>query len=104
MSITRRDLLAGAGGVFAASIAEAVSPDSAVAAKKQSNRATASAHNQQTESAIHSRSAAREFNGLYHNNYLNQIAFPDGWNRRRHDLPRRHRRAHQVLIAQPTRN
>ena len=78
MSITRRDLLAGAGGIFAASIAEAVSPDFAAAAKKQSKQAAASGHNQQKESANRARSVAREFNGLYYNDYLNHIAFPMG--------------------------
>jgi uncharacterized protein (DUF608 family) len=78
MSITRRDLLAGAGGIVAASIAEAVSPGAAVAAKKQSRQPAAPANNQQKESAIHSRSAAREFNGLYHKEFLDHIAFPMG--------------------------
>jgi uncharacterized protein (DUF608 family) len=78
VSITRRDLLAGAGGIVAASIAEVVSPHSTIAAKKQTQPADASAYSQQSESTANSRGARREFNGFYHNDFLNQIAFPMG--------------------------
>jgi uncharacterized protein (DUF608 family) len=78
MSISRRKLLAGAGGVFAASVVEAGSPGSIAGTTNSTADATESSRVAQTESTRKSRSGLREFNGAYHGDYLNQIAFPMG--------------------------
>ena len=78
MSISRRKLLAGAGGVFAASVVEAGSPGPATGAKNPAAHSTDSSRVSQKESTRKSRSGSREFNGAYHGDYLNQIAFPMG--------------------------
>ena len=63
MSLTRRDILLGAGGFIAASSVDAVSSETAVARKGP----TTTPH-----------SGDRAFNGIYQGDYLNQIAFPMG--------------------------
>jgi uncharacterized protein (DUF608 family) len=63
MPMTRRDILVGAGGIIAASSVDAVSSESAVGRR---------------EPATTSNSETRAFNGIYHGDYLNQIAFPMG--------------------------
>ena len=79
MSITRRDLLARATGVVAASILEAASSESTHAeAKTKSARGYVPAAAAQETANTKSHGATREFNGPYHGDFLNQIAFPMG--------------------------
>jgi uncharacterized protein (DUF608 family) len=79
MSITRRDLLARATGVVAASLLEAASSESTQAeAKTKSARAYVPAAAAQETANTKSHGATREFNGPYHGDFLNQIAFPMG--------------------------
>jgi uncharacterized protein (DUF608 family) len=77
MSITRRKILAGAGGVIAATAVDAISPGSAANAEKLAPRLGGSSGDGEKESAT-SAGAARAFNGTYHGDYLDQIAFPLG--------------------------
>jgi len=99
MSMTRRDILVGAGGVIAASAVDAVSSESPIMAKMQSTHADGPTGDGRKETTTRSYSGARAFNGIYHGDYLNQIAFPHGWYRRWHDLPGRDRRAFKILVA-----
>lgn len=78
MSISRRKLLAGAGGVFAASVVEAGTPGSTAGTTSSMADATESSRLGQKESTRSSRIGLREFNGAYHGDYLNHIAFPMG--------------------------
>lgn len=78
MSMTRRDILVGAGGMVAASAVEAVSSEAATAGKTQTPQADGSASDDRKEPAATSHSEDRAFNGIYHGDYLNQIAFPMG--------------------------
>src|SRR5690349_3364387 len=64
MSMTRRDILVGA-GVIAASAVDAVSSKPPARDVKKEPQST-------------SPSQARTFNGIYHGEYLDQIAFPLG--------------------------
>src|SRR5260221_9922437 len=77
MSLTRRDILLGA-GIIAASAVDAVSSESAIAAKKQTTHADEPTGDGRRETTTKSYSGARAFNGIYHGDYLNQIAFPMG--------------------------
>ena len=77
MSMTRRDILLGA-GIIAASAVDAVSSESAIAAKKQTTHADEPTADGRRETETKSYSGARAFNGIYHGDYLNQIAFPMG--------------------------
>ena len=70
MSMTRRDLLRGTGGIAAATAVGAASFEAAVMAQP--------AADQRKEPATKSHSGARAFNGIYHGDYLDQIAFPLG--------------------------
>ena len=72
MSMTRRDILAGAGGIIAASAVGAVSSESAVAAKTHTSEAEGRKESAKTFGG------ARAFNGIYRGDNLNQIAFPMG--------------------------
>jgi hypothetical protein len=76
MSMTRRDILVGAGGVIAASAVDAVSSESPIMAKMQSTHADGPTGDGRKETTTTSYSGARAFNGIYHGDYLNQIAFP----------------------------
>src|SRR5216683_369545 len=78
MSMTRRDILVGAGGIIAASAVDAVSSDSPIMAKMQSTHADGPRGEGRKETTTTSSSGARAFNGIYHGDYLNQIAFPMG--------------------------
>src|SRR6266702_4867948 len=78
MSMTRRDILVGAGGIIAASAVDAVSSESATMAKMQTTHADGATGDGRRETETKSYSGARAFNGIYHGDYLNQIAFPMG--------------------------
>src|SRR5882724_2115242 len=78
MSMTRRDILVGAGGIIAASAVDAVSSESPIMAKMQSTHADGPRGDGRKETTTTSYSGARAFNGIYHGDYLNQIAFPMG--------------------------
>lgn len=78
MSMTRRDILVGAGGIIAASAVDAVGSDSAVVARTQAKNADGPTSDARKEPSTASYSGARAFNGIYHGDYLNQIAFPMG--------------------------
>ena len=78
MSMTRRDILVGAGGIIAASAVDAVSSESAIAAKMQTTHADGPTGDGRKEPTTKSYSGARGFNGIYHGDYLNHIAFPMG--------------------------
>ena len=65
MPVTRREILIRAGGVIAAT----------ASASSESKSKTRDGH---AKPAAKSESEARAFNGVYHGNYLNQIAFPLG--------------------------
>jgi len=78
MAMTRRDILIGAGGMIAASGVDAVSSESGVTAKAQATHAEGATGDDRREPTAKSDSGARAFNGLYHREYLNQIAFPMG--------------------------
>jgi uncharacterized protein (DUF608 family) len=67
MAMTRRDVLAGAGGIIAATAANAVSQTSHADAPKRDGR-------KDLKNTIR----ARDFNGIYQGDYLDQIAFPLG--------------------------
>jgi uncharacterized protein (DUF608 family) len=69
MSMTRRDILAGTGGIIAASTAGAVS---------QPTLADASTGEGRQKSATEFAKGTRAFNGVYHGDHLDQIAFPLG--------------------------
>jgi len=77
MAITRRGILAGAVGMIAASGVDAVSSESARVARAPA-QPDVSTSGDRKEPKETSRSGAREFNGIYHGDYLNQIAFPMG--------------------------
>ena len=64
MSLTRRDILVGA-GIIAASAVDAAASEAPGGDRKK-------------EPATQSSTGARAFNGTYHGEYLNQIAFPMG--------------------------
>jgi uncharacterized protein (DUF608 family) len=78
MSMTRRDILVGAGGIIAASAVDAVSSESASMAKMQTTHAGGPTGDGRKEPTTTSYSGARAFNGIYHGDYLNHIAFPMG--------------------------
>ena len=78
MAITRRGILAGTAGMIAASAVDAVSSESARMARAQTAQPDVSTSDDRKELKETSRSGAREFNGIYHGDYLNQIAFPLG--------------------------
>lgn len=78
MSITRRDILVGAGGILAASAVDVASAQTALTAKAQLQNAYESKDVGRKESTATSRTATRAFNGIYHGDYLNHIAFPMG--------------------------
>jgi uncharacterized protein (DUF608 family) len=78
MSITRRDLLARATGIVAASLLETASSESANAAETKSARAHAPVAVRQKTANTKSCGATREFNGVYHGEFLNHVAFPMG--------------------------
>ena len=71
MSMTRRDILLGAGGTIAAS---AVSVSAELAMKGDTTRADRSS----TIHSPNSTTSSRTFNGAYQGEYLNQVAFPMG--------------------------
>ena len=77
MAITRRGILAGTAGMIAASAVDAVSSESARMARAPAQPDVATSDDRKEPKAT-SRSGAREFNGIYHGDYLNQIAFPLG--------------------------
>jgi len=77
MAITRRGILAGTAGMIAASGVDAVSSESARVARAPA-QPDVSTSGDRKEPKETSRSGAREFNGIYHGDYLNQIAFPMG--------------------------
>jgi uncharacterized protein (DUF608 family) len=64
--------------MIAASGVDAVSSESVVAAKMQTTHADGSTGDDRRESIAKSDSEARAFNGIYHGDYLNQVAFPMG--------------------------
>jgi uncharacterized protein (DUF608 family) len=70
MVITRRGILAGAGGMIAASAVDTIAAESAAKARTQT--AHTPAGDARTEPG------PRTFNGIYHGDYLNQIAMPMG--------------------------
>ena len=78
MSMTRRDILVGAGGIIAASAADAVSSESAITAKMQTVHADGPTGDDRNDPTTTSDSGARAFNGIYHGDNLNHIAFPMG--------------------------
>ena len=78
MSMTRRDILIGAGGMIAASGVDAVSSESGVTAKTQATPAEGATRDDQKEPTAKSDSGSRAFNGIYHGDYLDQVAFPMG--------------------------
>ncbi len=78
MSLTRRDILVGAGGIIAASAVDAVSSQTAIMAQVQTTHADAPTGDGRQEPATTPYSGARAFNGIYHGDYLNHIAFPMG--------------------------
>src|SRR5258708_13787364 len=78
MSMTRRDVLIGAGWIISASGVDAMSSESVVTAKMQTTHADGSTGDDRRESSAKSDGEARAFNGIYHGDYLNQIAFPMG--------------------------
>ena len=78
MSMTRRDILVGAGGIMAASAVEAVSSEPAIAPRAQPMHSDAQTADGRNKSKSTSHEGARTFNGIYHGEYLNQIAFPMG--------------------------
>ena len=78
MSMTQRDILLRAGGIVAASVVDAVSSESATTTKSKTLHADGPTIDGRKESTTKSDSGARAFNGLYHREYLNQIAFPMG--------------------------
>src|SRR5580693_398672 len=78
MSITRRNLLARASSIVAASLFDAASSESANAAKTQSTRGHAPSVDAQKSATAKSCGATREFNGVYHGHFLDHIAFPMG--------------------------
>jgi uncharacterized protein (DUF608 family) len=67
VSLTRRDMLKAAGGMIASTGVDAVSFS-----------AEASTVATQEEKVAATESGARDFNGIYHGDYLNQVAFPLG--------------------------
>jgi uncharacterized protein (DUF608 family) len=78
MAITRRRILAGAGGIIAASAVDAVSSESARKAKTQTASPDVQTSGGRKEPKTTSRGGGRAFNGVYHGAYLNHIAFPMG--------------------------
>src|SRR5436309_2319887 len=78
MPMTRRDILVGASGIIAASAVDAASSESAAMAQTQTTHADGPTGDGQKEPTTKSYSGARAFNGIYHGDYLNQIAFPMG--------------------------
>jgi glycosyl hydrolase family 116 (putative beta-glucocerebrosidase) len=78
MSLTRRDILVAAGGVFAASAVDAVSSETAIMAQVQTTHADGPTDNGRQEPSTTSCSGTRAFNGVYRGEYLNHIAFPMG--------------------------
>ena len=72
MSLTRRDILLGA-GIIAASAVDAVSSESAIAAKKQTTHADEPTGDGRRETETKSYGGARAFNGIYHGDYLNPV-------------------------------
>jgi len=78
MSMTQRDILLRAGRIVAASVVDAVSSESATTTKSKTLHADGPTIDGRKESTTKSDSGARAFNGLYHREYLNQIAFPMG--------------------------
>jgi uncharacterized protein (DUF608 family) len=76
--MTRRDILVGAGGIIAASAVDAVVSESAVMDKMQTARADEPTGDGRKESTTASSGGTRAFNGVYHGDYLNHIAFPMG--------------------------
>ena len=77
MSMTRRDILVGA-GIIAASAVDAVSSDSASMAKRHTTHADGPTGDGRKEPPTTSYGGARAFNGISHGDYLNHIAFPMG--------------------------
>ena len=71
--MTRRDIFVGAGGIIVATAADATSFESA--GKTHSDRPRGDGRK---EPSPKSSSESRAFNGIYHGDYLNQIAFPLG--------------------------
>jgi uncharacterized protein (DUF608 family) len=78
MSMTRREVLVGAGGIIAASAVDAVSSQCANAADMRMKHADRPTAADRAEPAAVSYSQGRAFNGIYYGDYLNQIAFPLG--------------------------
>src|SRR5437762_656515 len=78
MSITRRGILVGTGGIIAASAVDAVSSESARMAKAQTTQPDVSTDDSRRELATASHSGNHAFNVTYHGDYLNQIAFSMG--------------------------
>ncbi len=71
MSMTRRDILVGA-GIIAASGIDAVSSESVIETHPEEPRGN------DEKQPTKSHSEVRAFNGIYYGDYLNQIAFPMG--------------------------
>jgi hypothetical protein len=99
MSITRRGILAGAGGIIAASAVDVLSSESARTAKTQTTQSDVSDGRKGPKAT--SRSGAREFNGIYHGDHLKQIAFPMGGIGA--GMPGGDGRAVKILAPQPAR-
>src|SRR5947209_1708452 len=78
MSMTRRDILIGAGGMIAASGVDAVASESGAASKTQATHAQGATGDDHREPTAKSDGGARAFNGIYHGDYLDQVAFPMG--------------------------
>lgn len=78
MSMTRRDVLVGAGGIIAASAAGAVSAESSYKTKTQTTDADAPTNDCRQDPTETSNGDTRAFNAIYRGEYLNQIAFPMG--------------------------
>jgi len=98
MSMTRRGVLVGAGGIIVATAVDAVSSESVSMAKMQATHADGPTGDGRKEPTTTSYSGARAFNGIYHGDYLNHIAFPMG-GIGASIMPRRDRRAYKILVA-----
>ena len=77
MSMTRRGVLVGAGGILAASAMDVVASETAPKDKAQEAHRDGQ-RGDDGRQAAHKSSSARAFNSAYHCDHLNQIAFPMG--------------------------
>src|SRR5882757_4109880 len=78
MSMTRRDILVGAGGIIAASAAAAVSAEPSYKTKTQTTDADGPTSDCRRDPTETSNGDTRTFNAIYRGDYLNETAFPMG--------------------------